>query len=318
MQDLAESMKSCIEAIKASVLGLFQEDEEIELTAAIVKLHLFAVDMETFAPGMEGFVRWSELDDKKIALRMIPVYPKDFVTANIVPAYETIILTSATLSVNKDFSLITDTLGLAGAETKTLPSPFDMQKQVRIEIKRGINLLGNGEGIEKLAKVILDEAAKKEGGVLVLFTSRKVMDNTWEMVYGDLMKMGLFPMKQGGDMANKTMLEAMRDTTKGVILGLDSFWEGVDIKGNSLKTVVITKLPFLLPTEPIVVAREEALRKAGRNPFYEYMLPAAVLKFKQGFGRLIRSKDDEGSVIICDERVRTQRYGQRFLEGIVS
>jgi ATP-dependent DNA helicase DinG len=316
MQDLAESMRSCIEAIKASVLGLFQEDEEIELTAAIVKLHLFAFDMETFAPGMDGFVRWSELDDKKIALRMIPVYPKDFVTTNIVPAYETIILTSATLSVNKDFSLITDTLGLAGAETKTLPSPFDMQKQVRIEIKRGINLLGNGEGIEKLAKVILDEAAKKEGGVLVLFTSRKVMDNTWDMVYGDLMKMGLFPMKQGGDMANKTMLEAMRDTTKGVILGLDSFWEGVDIRGNSLKTVVITKLPFLLPTEPIVVAREEALRKAGRNPFYEYMLPAAVLKFKQGFGRLIRSKEDEGRVIICDERIRTQRYGQRFLESI--
>ena len=318
MQDLAESMKSCIVSIKASVLGLFQEDEEIELTAAIVKLHQFTFDMETFAPGMEGFVRWSELDDKKIALRMIPVYPKDFVAANIVPAYETIILTSATLSVNKDFSLITDTLGLAGAETKTLPSPFDMQKQVRIEIKRGINLLGNGEGIEKLAKVILEEAAKKEGGVLVLFTSRKVMDNTWDMVYGDLMRMGLFPMKQGGDMANKTMLEAMRDTTKGVILGLDSFWEGVDIRGNSLTTVVITKLPFLLPTEPIVVAREEALRKAGRNPFYEYMLPAAVLKFKQGFGRLVRSKDDEGSVIICDERIQTQRYGQRFLESIFS
>ena len=316
MKDLAESMKSCIDAIKASVLGLFQEDEEIELTAAIVKLHLFAFDMETFAAGMEGFVRWSEIEDKKIALRMIPVYPKDFVTSNIVPAYETIILTSATLSVNKDFSLITDTLGLADAEMKTLPSPFDTQKQVRIEIKRGINLLGNGEGIEKLAKVILEEAAQKGGGVLVLFTSRKVMDNTWDMVSVELMEMGLFPMKQGGDMANKAMLEVMRDTTKGVILGLDSFWEGVDIRGDSLKTVVITKLPFLLPTEPIVVAREEALRKAGRNPFYEYMLPAAVLKFKQGFGRLIRSKNDEGRVIICDERIQTQRYGQRFLESI--
>ena len=189
-------------------------------------------------------------------------------------------------------------------------------KQVRIEIKRGINLLGNGEGIEKLAKVILDEAAKKEGGILVLFTSRNVMDNTWDLVFEDLMQMGLFPMKQGGDMANKTMLEVMRDTSKGIILGLDSFWEGVDIRGDSLKTLVITKLPFLLPTEPIVVAREEVLRKSGRNPFYEYMLPAAVLKFKQGFGRLIRSKDDEGRVLICDERIQTQKYGQRFLESI--
>jgi ATP-dependent DNA helicase DinG len=317
MKDLAESITSCIDTIKASILGLFQEDEEIELTAAMMKLHLFASDMETFSPGMEGFVRWPELEDRKIALRMIPVYPKDFVTANIVPAYKAILLTSATLSVNKDFSLITDTLGLEGAKTETLPSPFDMRKQVSIEIKQGINLLGNGEGIEKLAKVILDEAAKKEGGILVLFTSRKVMDSTWDMVSEDLMQMGLFPMKQGGDMANKTMLEVMRDTTKGVILGLDSFWEGVDIRGDSLKMVVITKLPFPVPTEPIVVAREEVLKKAGRNPFYEYMLPAAVLKFKQGFGRLIRSKDDEGTVIICDERIRTQRYGQRFLESIL-
>jgi ATP-dependent DNA helicase DinG len=317
MKDLAESITSCIDAIKASILGLFQEDEEIELTAAIMKLHMFAADMETFALGMEGFVRWSELEYKKIALRMIPVYPKDFVTANIVPAYETIILTSATLSVNNDFSLITDTLGFAGAKTRTFPSPFDMQKQVGIEIKRGIDLLGGGEGIEKLAKVILDEAAKKEGGILVLFTSRNAMDEAWDRVYEELTQLGLFPMKQGGDIPNKTMLEVMRDTTKGVILGLDSFWEGVDIRGDSLKTLVITKLPFLLPTEPIVVAREEVLRKSGRNPFYEYMLPAAVLKFKQGFGRLIRSKDDEGRVIICDERIQTQRYGPRFLESIL-
>jgi ATP-dependent DNA helicase DinG len=128
--------------------------------------------------------------------------------------------------------------------------------------------------------------------------------------------MGLFPMKQGGDIANKTMLEIMRYTKAGVILGLDSFWEGVDIRGDSLKTLIITKLPFLLPTEPIVVAREEALRKSARNPFYEYMLPVAILKFKQGFGRLIRSKYDDGKVIICDERIETQRYGQRFLESI--
>jgi ATP-dependent DNA helicase DinG len=316
MNDLAESIASSIDAIKASILGLFQEDEEIELKAAITKLHMFAADLETFAHGMKGFVRWAELEDKKIALRMIPIYPKDFVTENIVPAYETIILTSATLSINKDFSLITNTLGLAAGKTKTLPSPFDLQKKVCIEIKPGIRLLGNGEGIEKLAKVILDEAARKEGGILILFTSRTVMDNTWDLVFEDLMQMGLFPMKQGGDIANKTMLEVMRDTTKGIIMGLDSFWEGVDIRGDSLKTLIITKLPFPVPTEPIVVAREEVLREAGGNPFYEYMLPTAVLKFKQGFGRLIRSQDDEGKVIICDERIQTQRYGQRFLESI--
>jgi Rad3-related DNA helicase len=266
---------------------------------------------------MEGFVRWPELEGKRVALRMIPVYPKDFVQGNIVPSHEAMVLTSATLSVNGNFSFITATLGLAGSKTMTLPSPFTMEKQVHIEIKKGINLLGSGGGIEKLAEVILDVAAEKEGGILVLFTSRNVMDSTWALVFEDLMEMGLFPMKQGGDLANATMLEVMRDTNKGVILGLDSFWEGVDIRGDSLKTLIITKLPFPVPTEPIVVAREGVLRKAGRNPFYEYMLPSAILKFKQGFGRLIRSRDDTGRVIICDERIRTQRYGERFLESIL-
>jgi ATP-dependent DNA helicase DinG len=108
----------------------------------------------------------------------------------------------------------------------------------------------------------------------------------------------------------------MRESENSIIFGLDSFWEGVDVKGDSLKCLVITKLPFEVPTEPIVMARTEMIEREGGNPFYEYSLPRAVLKFKQGFGRLIRSKTDRGRIIICDERIETKKYGHMFQKSL--
>ena len=119
-----------------------------------------------------------------------------------------------------------------------------------------------------------------------------------------------------GAARNKKMLQEMRESTNSVIFGLDSFWEGVDVKGDSLNCLIITKLPFEVPSEPIVAARTEEIKKAGGNPFRDYSLPRAILKFKQGFGRLIRSKDDRGRVIICDERIETMEYGRGFMKSI--
>ena len=119
-----------------------------------------------------------------------------------------------------------------------------------------------------------------------------------------------------GILPSQTMLEKMRGSTNSVIFGLESFWEGVDVKGDSLKSLIITKLPFEVPTEPLLIAREAAIRAGGGTPFHEYSLPKAILKFRQGFGRLIRSKSDTGRVIICDERVVTKTYGYRFMESI--
>jgi ATP-dependent DNA helicase DinG len=120
-----------------------------------------------------------------------------------------------------------------------------------------------------------------------------------------------------GELPNRKMLREMRESTNSVIFGLDSFWEGVDVRGDSLNCLIITKLPFEVPTEPLVVARTEEIKKRGGNPFRDYSLPRAVLKFRQGFGRLIRSRDDRGRVIICDERIVTRDYGRRFMESIV-
>jgi ATP-dependent DNA helicase DinG len=113
------------------------------------------------------------------------------------------------------------------------------------------------------------------------------------------------------------MLDIMRESDNAVIFGLDSFWEGVDIRGDALKSLVITKLPFEVPTEPITLARTEYIDSKGGNPFYEYSLPRAIIKFRQGFGRLIRSKTDTGRVVICDERIETKRYGKKFMDSIL-
>jgi ATP-dependent DNA helicase DinG len=127
--------------------------------------------------------------------------------------------------------------------------------------------------------------------------------------------MGTNPMIQG-ELSNRIMLDLMRESNNSVIFGLDSFWEGVDVKGEALKCLIITKLPFEVPTEPIAMARAAEIEQSGGSPFYEYALPRAVLKFKQGFGRLIRSKTDTGRVVICDERIETKQYG-RFFKNIL-
>jgi ATP-dependent DNA helicase DinG len=307
---LSEAIELLITSIRTSVTGLFEEDEEIELVAAMTKLKAFSEGLEEFANDMDGYVRWIEIGWERIALRIAPIYPRDFILNNIMPEYQSMILTSATLSVSGDFSFITHVLGLKEADTLALKSPFDLRNQVSIEIRRGIDFKKE-DGVEKLSALVIEDASRKDGGILVLFTSREVMKKTWDLCYEELKSIGLNPMIQG-ELPNRAILQTMRETENSIIFGLDSFWEGVDVKGDSLKSLIITKLPFEVPTEPIVVARTELIEREGGNPFYEYSLPRAVLKFKQGFGRLIRSKTDRGRIIICDERIETMNYGRMF------
>jgi ATP-dependent DNA helicase DinG len=314
MDALSSSIRSLIEDMRKSPLGLFSEDDEIELRAAVAKLRNLADGLETFPDEAEHFVRWADIDENRISLRMAPIYPAEFVRNGILALCESAILTSATLSVAGDFGFMEKILGLRGAENLSVQSPFDLRKQISLDIRKGI-ALQSGDGARALATVIEEEASKKDGGVLVLFTSRDVMKRTWEYSSGALRNKGLQPMLQG-EMPNSLMLDIMRQGANSVIFGLDSFWEGVDVKGDSLKCLVITKLPFEVPTEPITLARTEDIEKNGGNPFYDYSLPKAVLKFKQGFGRLIRSKNDTGRVVVCDERITTKAYGRMFLASL--
>ncbi len=315
--ELSESILELVENMRESTTGLFEEDEELELGSAIIKLKTLADAIKQFPDGIPDTVRWVEIGEKRTALRMSPVYPRDFIINNILPSHESVIVTSATLSVSGDFRFCEHILGLERAEKLTFQSPFDIGRQVEIDIKRGIDLRNDPECIGKLSTVIIEEATKKDGGILVLFTSKEIMKRTWEVTASALRALLLNPMMQGEHIQKRAMLEIMRESDNAVIFGLDSFWEGVDIRGDALKSLIITKLPFEVPTEPITLARTEDINKKGGNPFYDYSLPRAIIKFRQGFGRLIRSKTDTGRVVICDQRIEIKRYGRKFLHSIL-
>ncbi len=314
MMHLAQSMRSFITDVRASVTGLFKEDDEIELAGAMQKLSACADALETVPKEVSGFVRWIETDNDRITLRMSPVYPRELIQHSILGSHNAVIFTSATLSVSGDFRLIRDVLGITDAEAVAVPSPFDVSSQVEVSVRSGIDL-NDPRGAEQLGQVIIKEAQKGDGGILVLFTSRDSMQRTWMLIAGPLRTLGRNPMIQG-ELPNRMMLDIMRETRDAVLFGLDSFWEGIDVKGDSLRCLIITKLPFEVPTEPIVMARTEEIANRGGNPFLEYSLPKAVLKFRQGFGRLIRSSDDRGRVVICDERIERKSYGPLFMKSI--
>ncbi len=316
LMKLSEAVLELIENMKTATTGLFEEDDELELKAAMIKLKALSEAMEQFPEGLPDYTRWIEIEERRTALRMSPVYPRDFIVSSILPAHESVIVTSATLSVSGDFSFYEHILGLEGASKRAFPSPFDLARQITIDVIKGVDLRNDPGSIDKLADVVISEASRKDGGVLVLFTSKEVMKKTWDITASALRALNLVPMMQGEHIQNRTMLDIMRDSCNAVIFGLDSFWEGVDVRGDSLKCLIMTKLPFEVPTEPITFARTADIEKKGGNSFYEYSLPRAVIRFRQGFGRLIRSKTDTGRIVICDERIETKRYGKKFLDSV--
>ena len=154
-----------------------------------------------------------------------------------------------------------------------------------------------------------------QGKAFILFTSYDLLSRVYRHMEEPLRKLGLTPMRQG-EVNRHLLLNQFKAAKNAVLFGTDSFWEGVDVQGKALELVVITRLPFRVPTEPILAARAEHIAATGGDPFMEYTIPQAVIRFKQGFGRLIRSLSDRGVLVLLDPRIRTQRYGQTFLKSL--
>jgi ATP-dependent DNA helicase DinG len=154
------------------------------------------------------------------------------------------------------------------------------------------------------------------GKAFVLFTSYRMMDEVYEVVSDYLDGLGIVSFKQGGELSRSQMLDAFKKDTDSVLFGTSSFWEGVDVQGESLSNVIITKLPFEVPTHPVMEAKIKQVEEQGGNSFMEFSLPEAILRLKQGFGRLIRTKTDKGMVVILDPRVTTKFYGKHFLNSL--
>lgn len=231
-----------------------------------------------------------------------------------------VIMTSATVSTGREggFQFFQSRVGATGSETIQLGSPFDYQRQVELILVPDMpDPSADAKEFENaLPAMIQRYLLRTDGRAFVLFTSYQLLRSTASKLQGWLAGQKMTLYSQADGIPRGQLLENFKKNPRGALFGTDSFWQGVDVPGDALGNVIITKLPFSVPDHPLLQARLDAIRLAGGNPFRDYQLPEAVIKLRQGFGRLIRTAEDRGIVVILDPRVSTKSYGKLFLQGL--
>jgi len=226
------------------------------------------------------------------------------------------IFTSATLAVGDDFSHFLGRIGATGAASVRIDSPFDFERQVLLYLPSGMPDPASPGYTGRVLDEALPLIEAAGGRSFLLFTSHRALREAARLLETLPMFRNGYPLLVQGDAPRETLLARFRELGNAVLLGTASFWEGVDVRGHALALVVIDKLPFAAPEDPLLKARLEGIRRRGGNPFHEFQLPQAVLALKQGFGRLIRDREDFGVVVICDPRLRSRSYGSRFIASL--
>ncbi|HCA43717.1 MAG TPA: ATP-dependent helicase [Bacteroidetes bacterium] len=269
------------------------------------------------------FVYWVELsgmrEDSNVSICTAPIDISDYFRENIFRPNNTSILTSATLTVNNSFEYFIERLGAENVNNLILPTQFDFYNQVKIYIPSGMPPPSKNSDIfytENLKDWILHFIEKTEGKALVLFTNMGLMKQIGAEIRSLISDKNIEILIQGEGNSRSTLLKKFKENTNSVLFGVDSFWVGIDVPGDSLSNLIITKLPFQVPDHPVVKARMEFIDARGGNSFMEYSLPEAILKFRQGVGRLIRNSNDKGIIVILDNRILTKPYEKFFLNSI--
>jgi ATP-dependent DNA helicase DinG len=265
---------------------------------------------------MEGrdrtFVYWTERRGRGTYLQATPIDVSQTLAERLIDRVDTVILTSATLTVGGDFHFTQSRLGLNDARTLSVESLFDYGNQALLYIPQHLPE-PRSAGFTVLAITEIEAILEaSRGRAFVLFTSYSQM----RQVYEQLAERLPFPALLQGTAPRNVILDRFRNTPNSVLFATSSFWQGVDVQGDQLSCVIIDRLPFAVPTDPVVAARVDAIRENGGNPFYEYQVPQAALALKQGFGRLIRSQSDRGVLVLLDNRITKLRYGQVFFDSL--
>lgn len=288
------------------------------------RLQAMADALLFFTTDAEGYCRWIETrrNNRGVQARLTaaPLDISGQLKESVFDKLKTIIVTSATLTVGGEFGYLKRRtgFGLLPKERLTelqLASPFDYARQVFVAVPEDMPEPTAPGFREALEHHILKAVTISRGGAFILFTSYDLLNKVYQALSPKLARMGLTSLKQG-ETGRHTLLTQFRKEGNAVLFGTDSFWEGVDVKGEALRLVIIARLPFQVPTEPVQQARAEKIKADGGDPFRDFSVPQAVIKFRQGFGRLIRSRDDRGAVLILDRRVLNKSYGRTFLRSL--
>jgi ATP-dependent DNA helicase DinG len=260
----------------------------------------------------EDMVIWGECRGRGVHLKASPIDVSDSLRELLFDRLDTAVLTSATLSVEDRFDFMASRLGVAEAGTLSLPSPFDLHDQSVLYLPESMPDPASPGFPEAALEEILALLEITRGRAFLLFTSFASLRRTRKDLEGKVP----FPLMSQGEASRHVLLEKFRATPHAILLATSSFWQGVDVPGDALSLVLIEKLPFEVPSDPLVAARCEVVRRRDGNPFVEYQVPTAVIELKQGLGRLLRSRSDRGVLAILDGRLRSRRYGRAFLNSL--
>ena len=306
-----DALLNACKAMETEFAALTQKPEELTRIAR----RSFEIRQEfsfLFESNEKNYVYWFERRNKGVFLAATPIDISQILREKLFESFDTVILTSATLTVAGRFEFIRQRLGLDHAKECALPPEFDYGQQALLYLPQKMPDVRDAGFAGKAADEIVQLLELSQGRAFCLFTSYSQMNDLFERVRTRVE----FPLMLQGTAPRSVLLERFKNTPNAVLFATASFWQGVDVPGEQLSCVIVDRLPFAVPSDPIVAARVRALQDEGRNPFSEFQVPEAVLALKQGFGRLIRAKTDRGVLALLDTRIQRMPYGKIFLESL--
>ncbi|MBB6674095.1 ATP-dependent DNA helicase DinG [Cohnella nanjingensis] len=332
LSDLLRPLDKVLSEIRERNDDLSVQSALTDLNGALKDLASLRAELQSFVTlGDEGHVYWleghSQFRSRSVWMYNVPADVSDLLKEGMFDKKASVVLTSATLTVDKSFQYVKEQLGLDGAEqegrlrTAQLPSPFNYRKQALVLIPRDFPNIRGKDGdaafVQALTQSIAEVASETGGRMLVLFTSHRMLKTVYGPLKEKLEPSDIQVLGQGVDGGSRSRLtRQFMEQPRSVLLGTSSFWEGVDLPGDALTCLAIVRLPFQPPNHPVVEAKSERLQAEKKNPFMKLSLPQAVIRFKQGFGRLVRTASDKGIVVLYDTRVIDTNYGKYFLYSL--